>query len=377
MFSQNNSLYGIPVADEQLNNNPYAPRYKSGGAVSNLKKMAETVRRHGRNGDTVLAHINPTEQKILKAHGGSGTINPETGLPEYGFFKKLAKIAVPVIGGLLGGPLGAIGASAVHGASTRGSGNKMKGALRGGLEGALYSALAPMVGGAMGVSPTGMAGRMMGMNGPSLLSQLGIGAAPSVGGGIGISGLLPGIGGGSSGVSGAATAPGLLSGLSGGGLLNAGLLGAGILGTLAGREKPTKEESFEEYASRHRMPSNPNYESKRFKATHNFIPVPITYNPGKETHHSFYEPIQYEQYGNGGAVYGDAGGQEDNIKAMLSPGEFVMNATAVSRAGDGNTNAGLKKMYKLQEVLMKDGATKKLPRKSKEVHSLIKVLKGA
>ena len=38
---------------------------------------------HGRHGDTMLAHITPEEASLLKAHGGSGTINPETGLPEF------------------------------------------------------------------------------------------------------------------------------------------------------------------------------------------------------------------------------------------------------------------------------------------------------
>ena len=37
----------------------------------------------GRNGDTMLAHINPQEAQLLKSLGGSGTINPHTGLPEF------------------------------------------------------------------------------------------------------------------------------------------------------------------------------------------------------------------------------------------------------------------------------------------------------
>jgi hypothetical protein len=38
---------------------------------------------YGRNGDTMLAHINPQEAALLKSMGGAGTINPKTGLPEY------------------------------------------------------------------------------------------------------------------------------------------------------------------------------------------------------------------------------------------------------------------------------------------------------
>jgi hypothetical protein len=40
----------------------------------------------------MLAHINPQEAAMLKAMGGSGTINPDTGLPEY--FKKFWKSTV-------------------------------------------------------------------------------------------------------------------------------------------------------------------------------------------------------------------------------------------------------------------------------------------
>ena len=38
---------------------------------------------YGRNGDTMLAHINPQEAALLKSRGGAGTINPKTGLPEF------------------------------------------------------------------------------------------------------------------------------------------------------------------------------------------------------------------------------------------------------------------------------------------------------
>lgn len=37
----------------------------------------------GRNGDTMLAHINPQEAALLKSMGGAGTINPQTGLREF------------------------------------------------------------------------------------------------------------------------------------------------------------------------------------------------------------------------------------------------------------------------------------------------------
>ena len=45
----------------------------------------------GRNGDTMLAHVTPEEMGILKARGGSGTINPYTGLPEFWSLSKVFK----------------------------------------------------------------------------------------------------------------------------------------------------------------------------------------------------------------------------------------------------------------------------------------------
>ena len=48
-----------------------------------LRKAAEELRKKGRGRDTILAHITPKEAALLKARGGSGTINPHTGLPEF------------------------------------------------------------------------------------------------------------------------------------------------------------------------------------------------------------------------------------------------------------------------------------------------------
>ena len=63
--------------------------FREGGVVDinsrDLPRLADLIARYGRNGDTELAHINPIEAHILKSLGGSGTINPVTGLPEYFF----------------------------------------------------------------------------------------------------------------------------------------------------------------------------------------------------------------------------------------------------------------------------------------------------
>jgi hypothetical protein len=53
----------------------------SGGG--DIAELAEMIRRFGRGEDKILAHITPEEAAKLKEMGGSGTINPMTGLPEF------------------------------------------------------------------------------------------------------------------------------------------------------------------------------------------------------------------------------------------------------------------------------------------------------
>lgn len=61
--------------------------YKKGG----LHKAAKQVRGAGRHDDTMLIHVNPDEFEQMRKAFGDPIINPETGLPEYGFFSKVKK----------------------------------------------------------------------------------------------------------------------------------------------------------------------------------------------------------------------------------------------------------------------------------------------
>ena len=54
-----------------------------GNGMGDARSMAEMLRRMGRRGDTMLAHITPEEADMLMQMGGSGTTNPDTGLPEF------------------------------------------------------------------------------------------------------------------------------------------------------------------------------------------------------------------------------------------------------------------------------------------------------
>lgn len=48
-----------------------------------FKQLYKSIAKHGREGDTELAHVNPYEVELLRLVGGSGTINPTTGLREF------------------------------------------------------------------------------------------------------------------------------------------------------------------------------------------------------------------------------------------------------------------------------------------------------
>ena len=69
--------------------------YSQGGITS----LANRVQEKGRGQDTMLVHMTPKEvgglQALAMAHGGSLTINPQTGLPEANFLKSI----LPMVAG--------------------------------------------------------------------------------------------------------------------------------------------------------------------------------------------------------------------------------------------------------------------------------------
>jgi hypothetical protein len=92
--------------------------------------MAQELQSQGRGEDTMLVHMTPDEvnslQGLAMAHGGSLTINPETGLPEAGFLKKLlptllgAALTATGIGAPLAAGLVAAGSVAKTGSLKKG-----------------------------------------------------------------------------------------------------------------------------------------------------------------------------------------------------------------------------------------------------------------
>jgi hypothetical protein len=136
-----------------------------GGLPVTANPMAEQLRSQGRDEDTMLVHMTPGEvnslQGLAMAHGGSLTINPETGLPEAGFLKKLLPtllgIGLNFIPGI--GPLAAAGLVAAGSVAKTGS---LKKGLMAGLQAyggaSLAGGLAPAATGTKLASTVGGAG---------------------------------------------------------------------------------------------------------------------------------------------------------------------------------------------------------------------------
>ena len=94
-----------------------------------LHDSASQVQSAGRGEDKVLVHMTPNEvgglQSLAMAHGGSLTINPETGLPEAGFLSSLLPMAIgfglaPFTGGLSAALLTGGGYAAATGSLKKG-----------------------------------------------------------------------------------------------------------------------------------------------------------------------------------------------------------------------------------------------------------------
>jgi hypothetical protein len=70
--------------------------YAKGGQPYGIKSLARELPNYGRYNDDMVAHISSEEAALLKSLGGAGTINPVTGLPEYGLKKVFKSVAQPI-----------------------------------------------------------------------------------------------------------------------------------------------------------------------------------------------------------------------------------------------------------------------------------------
>jgi hypothetical protein len=147
----------------------------------------------GRHGDTMLAHINPREAEMLERMGGSGTINPRTGYPEYFSLKKFLAVALPIAldfivpgaGTAIGSAMGFSGTAATMiGGAVIGGGTA---ALTGGdpLKGALLGGLGGGAGDYLGSAANSSLGLNLGTAGQNVLGNALVGGAAGMASGQG------------------------------------------------------------------------------------------------------------------------------------------------------------------------------------------------
>ena len=138
--------------------------------MNNLHPIAQAVQSQGRGKDTQLVHMTPNEVQglhaLAKAHGGSLSVNPSTGLPEAGFLDSMMPM-------LLGAGL----------AAATGGSSLMIGAGIGGLQYARTGSLEKGIMAGMGAyGGAGLAGGLMGA-GATAASGVTAGLTPGVAGG--------------------------------------------------------------------------------------------------------------------------------------------------------------------------------------------------
>ena len=388
-----------------------------GGAVGyaegGLHDEALAVQKAGRNGDGRLVHVNDEEFAEMVAEYGEPTINPETGMPEF-FLGKLGKIlktvapiAVSFIPGI--GPVASAALGAGLGAL---SGGGLKGALIGGISGGLGGAgAAGKIGGTiLGKGASAVAQKALGdaIIGGALGAATGqdpLKAAAMAGGTTFLRGqfapktppttdtpttapsdiptaapatmaaptlvdsnlkISPSVQASlDNAVANASTAPvakpnfwnrdvGFLGkvgkdlGLKNKhAILAGGLLAAGAAEALKPKDK-TGEMSQEEFFG-------PSFSAK---SPSSFRLASLSGSPMPENIMSNYGQRYFTGFAGGGdvdsfAVRGPGTGRSDEIPAMLSDGEYVIDAETVALLGDGSSKAGAKKLDDLRVKIRK------------------------
>jgi hypothetical protein len=369
---------------------------------SGLRRAANMLRKHGQGGDTVLAHISPEEAAYLHQRYG-GDINPHTGLPQYGLFgrvfggvgksigrafKKPLKTVLPlagsIIGGAIGGPAGSIAGGALGGglSSRR---HPLDRALGGALMGLGNSFISPQIAQGLNLNPDSFASRMLMHNAPSLGEQMGIGSGMGSGmgffgsGGAGLDAAASSAGAGAaSGLSGGAASLGLGSGS----LMDTALLATAIAGMAKKQKMPVygspDNESLQQAMDKNKPHWGPEYQYKEpaplkreakfppkgYRRTEwKFFPTPEEQEEQlRRANEEIAQPGYQYRYAKGGHVRyyeGAEGGQSDKRPVTLPEHSYIMDATTVSLAGDGNSKNGKKRIAKeIVKNFLESGITK-------------------
>ena len=363
----------------------------------------------GRGGDTTLMHVSPGEvdalQKLAEQHGGSLTVNPQTGLPEAGFLSSI----LPAIAGIgltvaSGGALSPLAAGLLTGGATALITGDLKQGLLGGLGAFGGAGLAGGLG-AAGIG-AGAAGSGAGAGAGTWAAGNAVPNALDTAANNLISG------GAEAAKTAAASQPGFFSGLgnmslgnAASGLSNIGKgaaavardgfseAGPGVFGLTGGKgllasgaaalapamfERPTPITPRDPWGGRGATSS---YEGPwQFKRDVQFPDADRALTDSSEFNYfspGYYESATGRRMAKGGALTGlmalakggtphkggyldgPGDGMSDSIPATiegrqparLADGEFVVPADVVSHIGNGSSKAGAKRLYAMMDKI--------------------------
>ncbi len=363
-----------------------------------MRPLAQAIQAQGRGNDSMLVHMTPREvgglQALALAHGGSLTINPETGLPEAGFLDSLLPtllgVGLSFIPGV--GPLMAAGI--VGGGTALATGDIGKGLMAGlgayggaGLGASLSAAGAAGAGGA-GATGIGEAFQAAQSNiDPALLESM---SAQQVAQTMPVAAQTQLMGQGAqnlfaSGATGEAARTAFMDS-SGGvtGLAKTGLSAAApaILGAPAPITpiEPEKSNYAGPYKPQPRTVRYPGADRARDDSSEFTYFSPMNPYPGFVSAAGGGEIPSYEEGGIAALankkmpprfLSGGGDGMSDSIPAVindkqparLADGEFVVPADVVSHIGNGSSKAGAKKLYGMMDRVRKSrtGKTRQAP----------------
>ena len=375
------------MMDFQQMDQPYVGM--AGGGLPSLgapmAPMAQQVQSQGRDEDTMLVHMTPNEvnslQGLAMAHGGSLTINPETGLPEAGFLKKL----IPT---LLGAALTATGIGAPLAAGLVAAGSVAKtGSLKKGLMAGLSayggaSLAGGLLGNAASTATTGAGGfgssanMARGLAADTMLPNV-VNTAGQTAAKTGLAGIAQNFGNAAraglpGGMIGSAAprvaAMGLMQGVSGAMAPSGG-------GTAAPDGRIDNSYQGPYYAQDRKQIMDPEGPLSSKQRRHFAVDMPEIYNtmgqvvqPGSHTVRGtqIMQPVlnpkaKKEKYDLNKPMYSfvpttymggvDPEGEDEGYahggEVQLSNGAFVLDARTVSEIGNGSSSAGIEALRRL------------------------------
>ena len=386
--------------------------------LQSLEKLADarhSLAMHGRYGDTTIGHLTPGEMVLPRPIADDpvlkrqlfdaferhelnpyryqvghfeNSINPLTGVPEFGFFKKIGKFlkkAAPVIGKIVGfvygGPAGAAIGGGIGGAVKEGN---LKGAVKHAASGYMMGSMAK----GFGVQGGGGVGSLWGKGTNPTGSVWKLGKAVPGEGGIG--GFFQDVGASGAGALRSEAAAGLPSSYEGMGAsfdklsglqkMGVGVTGIAAMGGLeAGKDDsqmPAPSGELGGYLQRPltaaALPTQYGTEGvgvggpggmpmgSGITGSGTLDPATAAYlraTMGDEEYSKLMFPeFSRQMVAGGGEIYeldlrgggessGPGTGTSDDVPAMLSDGEFVMTKQSIMGLGDGDHEKGIESLY--------------------------------